>query len=106
MRHFDIVGDKRLLELRRNWLHPPELVMCVPEVVPGFPARILPVDNQAAIILRDRTLTNLYGAPPTWLTNAHYDLDAAVAAAYGWPVDLSDDEVLGRLLELNLARSA
>ena len=28
-------------------------------------------------------------------------LDAAVAAAYGWPADLPDDDVLSRLLELN-----
>jgi hypothetical protein len=42
---------------------------------------------------------------PTWLVNAHKDLDEAVAAAYGWPADLSDDEILSRLLELNLARA-
>jgi hypothetical protein len=29
-----------------------------------------------------------------------------VAAAYGWPADLSDDDILARLLELNLARAA
>jgi len=28
--------------------------------------------------------------------------DAAVLAAYGWPDDLSDEETLQRLLELNL----
>ena len=33
-------------------------------------------------------------------------LDEAVAAAYGWPADLSDDEVLARLLDLNRARGA
>ena len=37
--------------------------------------------------------------------DAHRDLDAAVAAAYGWPADISEDEALGRLLELNLARA-
>lgn len=36
---------------------------------------------------------------------AHRKLDAAVCAAYGWPVDLSDDEILARLLVLNLERS-
>jgi hypothetical protein len=35
----------------------------------------------------------------------HRELDEAVAAAYGWPADLSDDEVLKRLLDLNLARA-
>ena len=33
-------------------------------------------------------------------------IDAAVLAAYGWPEDLSDDQVLAHLLQLNLARSA
>ena len=36
--------------------------------------------------------------------NVHERLDAAVAAAYGWPADLSDAEVLERLLALNLER--
>ena len=42
---------------------------------------------------------------PTWLDLAHKKLDAAVFAAYGWPADLSDDEILARLLELNLERA-
>jgi hypothetical protein len=29
-----------------------------------------------------------------------------VLAAYGWPKDLTDDEILARLLALNLARAA
>ena len=32
--------------------------------------------------------------------------DAAVAAAYGWPDDLTDEQVLERLLALNLERAA
>ena len=42
---------------------------------------------------------------PKWLTNRHQAIDKAVAAAYGWPVDLSDDEILARLLALNLERA-
>ena len=38
--------------------------------------------------------------------NARRMPDEAVAAAYGWPADLSDDEILKRLLELNLERAA
>lgn len=53
--------------------------------------------------LAKRTLTNLYNAPPTWLTHAHERLDCAVHGAYGWPYPLADGEVLARLLELNLA---
>ena len=54
---------------------------------------------------RPTTLTNLYNVRPTWLDNAHRKLDAAVFAAYGWPTGLSDDEILARLLALNLARA-
>ena len=36
--------------------------------------------------------------------NVHERLDAAVAAAYGWDADLSDEQVLERLLALNLER--
>jgi len=55
--------------------------------------------------LQKRTLTNLYNARPTWLDLAHKKLDAAVFAAYGWPPDLSDEEILARLLALNLTRA-
>lgn len=96
---------KRLDELRRNWLNPSDLVDIVPEVVPGFPDRILPKDEAAAVILKKRTLTNLYNERPAWLNNAHSDLDAAVAAAYGWPADVSEDDALGALLALNHERS-
>jgi type II restriction/modification system DNA methylase subunit YeeA len=91
--------------LREAWLNPPDLVERVPEVVPGFPDRLVPVDDRAAAILRKRTLTNLYNERPAWLDNAHRDLDAAVAAAYGWPADISEDDALARLLALNLDRS-
>lgn len=37
--------------------------------------------------------------------HAHQKLDQAVFAAYGWPSDLSDEEILARLLSLNLERS-
>jgi hypothetical protein len=52
------------------------------------------------------TLTNLYNARPAWLDNIHRQLDEAVFAAYGWPTTLTDDELLARLLEVNLARAA
>ena len=54
--------------------------------------------------LKKRTLTNLYNTRPTWLANAHARLDAAVFAAYGWPADRPDEEVLKNLLALNLER--
>ena len=95
---------------REAWLNPPDLVRRVPEVVPGYPDRLLPVDDAAAAILKKRTLTNLYNARPAWLDHAHAALDAAVAAAYGWGDDhragaLTDDEILARLFALNQKRA-
>ena len=55
--------------------------------------------------LAGRTLTRLYNGRPTWLVDAHGRLDAAVLAAYGWPM-LGDEELLARLLDLNLSRPA
>ncbi|MGB8770354.1 MAG: type IIL restriction-modification enzyme MmeI [Candidatus Korobacteraceae bacterium] len=55
--------------------------------------------------LKQRTLTNLYNARPSWLAEAHRKLDEAVFAAYGWPPDLSDDDILTRLLALNHERA-
>ncbi|PZP56836.1 MAG: hypothetical protein DI604_35250 [Delftia acidovorans] len=97
---------QRLDQLRENWLNPPDLVRREPEVVPGYPDRLIPVSEEAAQALRKRTLTNLYNDRPTWLQHAHKALDEAVAAAYGWPADLPDDEVLARLFALNQERAA
>ena len=51
-----------------------------------------------------RTLTNLYNERPSWLVDDHDRLDRAVLAAYGWPSDVSDEDLLAGLLALNLAR--
>ncbi len=40
------------------------------------------------------------------LKQIHDDLDASVGAAYGYPLNLSDEEILERLVELNAARAA
>ena len=103
--HAQAIADaaRKLNELRENWLNPPPWVNRVPEVVPGYPDRVIPKPEHAAE-LKKRTLTNLYNQRPAWLDHAHRALDEAVAAAYGWPADLSDDEVLHRLLALNRER--
>ena len=67
--------------------------------------RLEPRDAECAAKLKKRTLTNLYNERPAWLDLAHKKLDAAVAAAYGWPADLSDEQILERLLALNLERA-
>ena len=67
------------------------------------------------------TLTGMYNELEAWrskgggsekyagleqLDEAHRTLDAAVAAAYGWTWPLEKEEVLSRLLALNLERAA
>ena len=94
---------RRLVELRDRWLNPPEWVEWVDEPVSGYPKRPVARDESAARELKRRTLTNLYNERPQWLANAHADLDSAVAAAYGWAVDISEEEALGEWLEMNLA---
>ena len=76
---------RELVEKRDNWLNP---------------------TGAGPDELKQRTLTNLYNARPTWLEVAHRKLDAAVCAAYGWPADLGDDAILERLLALNGERVA
>ena len=107
------VAAKRLNELREAWLNPPEWTQRVPEVVPlgmetsPYPDRILPKSGHEKE-LAERTLTKLYNQRPAWLDAAHRTLDLAVAAAYGWAdygADMADEEILKRLLALNLARS-
>jgi type II restriction/modification system DNA methylase subunit YeeA len=112
----DYAGDPRAVaiaaaaaeldRLRQAWLNPPDLVVTEREVVAGYPDRILPRDEAAAKALKARTLTNLYNERPAWLAMAHARLDAAVAAAYGWPADLPDEDVLERLFQLNQERAA
>lgn len=118
---------KELNDLRERWLNPPEWtkteVLEFPGTVGGpwtrymeagvvgsigtvrYP-RIVPRDAECAAKLKDRTLTKLYNERPAWLDLAHRKLDESVAAAYGWPADLSDDAILEKLLALNLARAA
>lgn len=109
---------RTLNDRRQAWLNPPEWTHNVPEVIPlgmttsPYPDRIEPKPGISAAdlkALQARTLTNLYNARPAWLTLAHQTLDKAVAHAYGWTdytEAMTDDEVLGRLLKLNLERHA
>lgn len=81
---------RRLDELRTEWLNP--------GLISG-----VGMEKE----LKKHTLTNLYNEQPTWLANAHRDLDEAVFAQYGWPEppdELTDQEMLARLLALNLER--
>ena len=104
---------KHLNDLRERWLNPPEWTRRESEVVPlgmdhsPYPDRILARDGFETQ-LAQRTLTKLYNERPAWLARAHEALDAAVAAAYGWPdysPQMSDEEILRRLLALNRERA-
>ena len=101
---------QKLNELRDNWLNPPQWVDWVrtpEEEQADYPARPIAKPGFEAE-LKKRTLTNLYNARPAWLDNAHKTLDAAVAKAYGWndyTPEMPDEEILRRLLALNLERA-
>ena len=98
-------ASRNLNDLRDNWLNPPEWVERIPEVVEGYPERLIPKNEDAAKQLKKRNLTNLYDERPTWLDNAHRQLDEAVAAAYGFSADIPDDVILAKLLEMNLNKT-
>ena len=120
---------KELNALRETWLNPPEWtceeIMEFPGTVGGpwhrfidpatatergafkvgtvrYP-RLVARDAACAARLKERTLTKLYNVRPAWLAACHAKLDAAVAAAYGWPADLTDEAILENLLALNQA---
>jgi hypothetical protein len=76
---------RELVKKRDAWLNPPDA---------------------SAAELKKRTLTNLYNENPTWLQDAHRTLDEAVFASYGWLNDMSDQEILTRLLQLNAERAS
>jgi hypothetical protein len=121
---------KELNELRERWLNPHEWTetrtLEFPGSVSGPWARYIdastmnretglgtvrypclePKDAECAAKLKKRTLTNLYNERPAWLDLAHKKLDTTVAAAYGWPADLTDEQILEKLLALNLERAA
>lgn len=94
---------RELNEKREAWLNPPDLVRREPEVVAGYPERILPVDDAAVKELKKRTLTNLYNKRPAWLAGLHDRLDAAVAAAYGWPAETAPRTYCERETPLSLS---
>jgi hypothetical protein len=76
---------KDLVDKRDRWLNP---------------------EGSSEAELKKRTLTNLYNQRPTWLDLAHKRLDEAALDAYAWPHDLTDDQILERLLALNLERAS
>jgi hypothetical protein len=118
---------KELDDLRSAWLNPPEWTKTEVLEFPGSAdgpwaryvvepdgrgvgtvrwPRTVPKDPDCAASLKKRTLTNLYNQRPAWLDLAHKKLDAAVFAAYGWDPGIPDEQLLEKLLALNLERAA
>lgn len=116
-----IARAARLLDrFRTTWLNPPE--EDIDRIIPSY-------------IIKNLTLTNLYNALTLYrskykgrvrdrglwakdvkniitleqideLDYIHATLDRAVLDAYGWPHHLTDEQILERLLALNLERAA
>ena len=119
---------KKLNALRERWLNPPEWTRTETLEFPGsvdgpwkryiaaedvgdgvgtvrYP-RTVPKNEECAVRLKARTLTNLYNERPAWLDHAHRELDELVLAAYGLQPGITDEELLAKLLELNLSMRA
>ncbi len=118
---------RALVEWRQAWLNPPRN---------GMNGGNGGVDTVYEHILKKRTLTNLYNGLAYYrqtanneplfnqmefetvtktavtrpeieeLDDIHVGLDRAVLDAYGWPRTLTDEEILERLLALNVERAA
>ncbi len=95
---------RELVEKRDRWLNPPVDERPTTNDESGTAQPSSSVIRPSS--LKERTLTNLYNQRPTWLDLAHKKLDRAVLDSYGWPHDIADDEILARLLALNLERAA
>ena len=90
---------KELVEQRDRWLNPQTSEVFLED------SKIEKTLKKTSEVSGRRTLTNLYNQRPTWLELAHKRLDETVFAAYGWKSDLSDEEILEKLLALNLERA-
>ncbi|SDY78119.1 DNA methyltransferase [Nitrosomonas sp. Nm33] len=110
--HFKNIAEAAadLTAWRDKWLNPEgwlEWAQTEEERAAGFPPRPIP-KLEHAVDWKKRTLTNLYNEMPTGLKLRCEKLDKAVAKAYGWndyTPEMTDTEILQRLLKLNLLRT-
>jgi hypothetical protein len=120
-RVFAIATAARQLDaFRERWLHPPEDEIGI--TIPTATVKRLTLTNlyNALALFREKYKGKLHDHN-AWrkavkniitlgeiaqLDYIHNQLDAAVLAAYGWPATLSDEDILTRLLALNLERAA
>jgi len=110
--HFVVIAETAadLNNWREKWLNPEDWLdweITPEEQEAGFPPRPVPKPEHA-LAWKKRTLTNLYNEMPAGLKMRQEKLDRAVADAYGWSnytSDMPDEEILHRLLTLNLERT-
>lgn len=79
-----------------------------PALAPGARSAATPDGAARKVAIAIATAAKLYNQRPAWLDAAHKALDMAVAQVYGWAdytAAMPDDEILKRLLALNLERS-
>ena len=115
----------RLNTLRNEWLYPERLIkrqhiqFCALKDGPwqhysigefglsfikvDYPL-IRPMNSVAESILSKRTVTGLYNKNPSWLQEAHKELDVLVLEAYGWNEDVADEEIISGLRLLNTGK--
>jgi hypothetical protein len=72
----------------------PSLASGSPGMTPGVPVALTPDEER----IKDEGLI-------VTLKSYHEDLDRLVFQAYGWPADLTDEEILERLVALNAERA-
>ncbi|WP_135230471.1 class I SAM-dependent DNA methyltransferase [Deinococcus fonticola] len=89
----------RYLENSRNFLHEKD--------TPGRPTgHKLGLTDMYNLLVEYRASKQEKVSGLAGLADAHDMLDKAVAAAYGWAWPMDEDELLGKLLELNLKRAS
>lgn len=115
---------RRLVKFRQAWLHP-NLDDPEQQIAPSaLKKRTLTHLYNGLRVYRDGRASNTIMTPPfkkAWrkavkcdltipqaerLHDIHTDLDHAVLRAYGWPTDATNEQILERLLALNLERAA
>ena len=109
---YNVLEKLRAAEPRRGGLQPPSEPQAQPESGANAPGRGTAVANRRSLALTAKEQAVHDAGLVSVLRQLHDELDAAVAAAYGWlrdgrpETDLPDAEILARLVALNATRAA
>jgi len=81
-------------------------MLCSTHALSGRPGNErLSLEEQGMTTPARPAITPSYNERPAWLALRHEELGRAVLAAYGWPEDLPEADILSRLLQLNHERA-